>query len=370
MASIAVFFRDETVPNSSTDSRTSLWNPPVCLSAIHFAAGIATLLLALQFGGVQYSWTNYRILVLFVVSAVCLVVFAALQIWRPKAGLVPLHIIRQRSVAAAVAYAFCAGAAATILIYYVSRLPRSSSISIVLIRDQLPLWLQGVKGKSASQSGILFIPFLLGFVVFALCAGLLVSRTGYYVPLLLAGTILMSIGSGMFSTLSVSSNRAQFIGYQFLFAAGTGFGNNQPLTAVQKVLGPEDVPLGPSMVAFAQTFGAAVFLVVAQNVFVRHLLGTLRAAGWSVSAEDILSVGATKLLDAAGKQGGNVSADALLQAYSSSVTATFWVVLGLSLATAVGSISMEWRSVRKDGGKKTECEIEDGEGGTSRTSLT
>lgn len=71
----------------------------------------------------------------------------------------------------------------------------SSFCIAALTMDQLPLLLQGVKGLSASRSGILIIPSLLVFVFFALLGGLVVSKNGFYVHPMLVGTALMSIGS-------------------------------------------------------------------------------------------------------------------------------------------------------------------------------
>lgn len=40
-----------------------------------------------------------------------------------------------------------------------------------------------------------------------------------------------------------------------------------PVIAVQNVLGKGDVPMGISVLIFAQTFGSAIFIATGQNVF-------------------------------------------------------------------------------------------------------
>jgi hypothetical protein len=207
------------------------------------------------------------------------------------------------------------------------------------------LWFQAVQGYSASKSGILTIPFLLGFVLFALVAGVIVSRTGYYVPCMLAGTVLLSLGAGLLSTLTLESSTATYVGFEILFAAGSGLGNNQPLLAVQTSLQPEDVAVGTATVALGQTLGGAIFLIVAQNIFSGQLGANLRQVGVQVTAADILQSGATELE-------GNAALDAIPQevrlvAYNGAVVSVFLLAAGLGAATVLGSVAMEWRSVKK-----------------------
>ena len=66
-----------------------------------------------------------------------------------------------------------------------------------------------------------------------------------------------------------------------------------------------------------------------------------------MSSQDVLSMGATRLIDAVGESGSGTSADVLLKAYNNSIRVALWVALSLSVATALGSLLMEWRSVRK-----------------------
>ncbi len=51
------------------------------IGTILFVPAIVCLLLALQWGGTTYSWGSGRVIALFVVFAVCIVAFAAVQWW-------------------------------------------------------------------------------------------------------------------------------------------------------------------------------------------------------------------------------------------------------------------------------------------------
>lgn len=85
-----------------------------------FLGSIISLLLALQWGGTEYSWRNARIVVLFTISGLLMGLFAALEIWKKDEALVPLKIITRRSIAFGMFFSFCTSGAGFILEYYVS----------------------------------------------------------------------------------------------------------------------------------------------------------------------------------------------------------------------------------------------------------
>ncbi|KAG9764883.1 MFS transporter, partial [Aureobasidium melanogenum] len=297
----------------------------VFASAALFGLAIVSLLLALEYGG-TYQWKDRRTIAFLVVFAVAFLGFLATQLaWQEK-GIVPLRLLKQRSIAAGLWFSFCSGASSTTLIYY------------------LPLWFQVVKGFSSTRSGILTIPFLLGFVVFALLAGAIVTRIGYYVPCMLASTILLSVGSGMLSTLSVNSGQALYVVYQILYAAGSGLGNNQPLLAVQTVLSADDIAVGTSTVALGQTLGGAIFVAVSQSVFSQRLVGNLRAAGANINTQQVRETGATAL--GSNPLLSDIPHKEILTAYNDAIIMTFIVSVSASAATIAGSLAMEWRTVR------------------------
>lgn len=51
-----------------------------------FVPAIVCLLLALQWGGIQYEWSNGRIIALFIIFGLALIAFVAIQIiWKDNA---------------------------------------------------------------------------------------------------------------------------------------------------------------------------------------------------------------------------------------------------------------------------------------------
>ena len=131
------------------------------LGLLFFAPSVICLLLALQWGGSTYPWSNGRVVALLVVFGILFVVFAGVEYWKGEGATVPPRLITQRTVAAGSWYAFCNGAAFLIIIFYI------------------PLWHQVIHNVSAVQSGIRLLPLVLGLVLMVIMSGGLVTLTGY-----------------------------------------------------------------------------------------------------------------------------------------------------------------------------------------------
>ncbi|USW57887.1 Putative major facilitator superfamily, MFS transporter superfamily [Septoria linicola] len=294
-----------------------------------FLPMIVCLLLALQWGGSKYPWSDGRIIGLFVVFGVLAIAWGGIQYWKGDNATVPLRVIKQRTVGSAAWFGATLGAAFFIFIYY------------------LPIWFQAIKGVSATQSGIRNIPMILGLVIVSLIAGGIITIIGYYTPFVIASSVLMAIGAGMLTTLTPSSGSPEWIGYQVLFGAGVGMGMQQTLIAVQAVLPAADIPIGTATVMFSQTLGGALFISVAQNVFTNQLLKNLQSVVPTLNPAIVQNTGATELASVipAEFQSG------VKLAYNDAIMSTFYVAVAAASVSIFGSIFFEWKSVK---GKKLE----------------
>ncbi|KAJ7473151.1 DHA14-like major facilitator [Mycena galericulata] len=294
------------------------------LGTLVFIPAIVCLLLALQWGGSKYPWGNGRIIALFVVFAVLISIFIGIQIWKQDMGTVPPRILKQRSIMAGTWYTLCMGASFLIFVYF------------------LPIWFQSIKGVSAVKSGIDYLPMILSLVVASLLSGGIVAATGYYTPFLIMSSVFMAVGAGLLSTLTVHTAHAHWIGYQVIYGLGVGFGIQQPVMAAQTVLSMQDIPTGTSLVMFMQTLGGALFISVAQNVFTNDLVSGLVSSVPGVNAGIVLSTGATSLQSAVDPK----FLPAVLTVYNHALITAFYVSLAMACFSLVGSLAMEWRSVK------------------------
>jgi len=294
-----------------------------------FLPMIICLLLALQWGGSTYPWNDGRVIALFVVFGVLLAIFVSIQFYVGERATIPPRIIKQRTVASSAWFGVSLGAAFFLFVYY------------------LPIWFQAIKGVSATKSGIMSLPLILGVVICSVVAGGLVTVFGYYAPFMIASSVLMAIGAGLLTTFKVNTGHAEWIGYQALFGIGVGLGMQQILIAVQTALPAADIPTGTAIVMFFQTLGGALFISVGQNVFTNKLVSGLKAAVPDLDPAIVLRTGATELKTAIGEQ----YRDGVLRAYNDALTNSYYVAAALATLSIVGSLAVEWKSVK---GKKIE----------------
>ncbi|KZP00733.1 MFS aflatoxin efflux pump [Calocera viscosa TUFC12733] len=292
-----------------------------------FMPAIVCLLLALQWGGLVYAWSNAHIIVLLVLFALLTIGFIAVQVvdGRKLSTTIPTQLITQRTVAAGTWWIFCVGSGFFLLVFYI------------------PVWFQAIQDDSAQTSGIHQLPLILGITVITIVAGIGVRIIGYYVPFMILSSILLSIGSGLLTTFKVNTSSSAWIGYQVLAGCGIGFGIAAPIIAVQAVLPENLTAMGTSLIMFSMTLGGAIFISAGQSVFTTALVRNLSSTVPNISAQMIVSSGATELHNLVPQQ----YLAAVLVAYNDAITEAFKVALVLACLSAPAALFMEWKSVKK-----------------------
>ncbi|KAI1614547.1 DNA repair protein RAD50 [Exophiala viscosa] len=289
-----------------------------------FIVDIVCCLLALQWGGSTYPWSDWRIILCLTLFGVLTVLFIILQFYMGDFATVPVRIIRQRNVAASAWFVFTLGGAFFLLVYW------------------LPIWFQAIKGATAFKSGIMCLPMVLSLVVASLIGGGLTTAIGHYWPFYYLSVIFSAIGAGLLTTFMTDTGHSMWIGYQVIYGLGVGFGMQQALVAVQATLPLKDIPTGTALVMFMQTFGGALFVSVAQNVFNNRLISTLPKYAPGIDPSIIVNVGATSLrneIPAKYLQG-------VLFAYNLALTNTWYISVAMCCLQLIGAIFVEWKSVK------------------------
>nr|A0A142I724.1 RecName: Full=MFS-type transporter phomT; AltName: Full=Phomopsin biosynthesis cluster protein T [Diaporthe leptostromiformis]AMR44276.1 MFS multidrug transporter [Diaporthe leptostromiformis]BDA39136.1 MFS transporter [Diaporthe leptostromiformis] len=243
-----------------------------------FLPCIVCILLALQWGGTTYAWSDGRVVALLVLFGVLLITFVGLQFWMGEDATVPVRIVRQRSVGSAAVFTGLVGASFFIMVYY------------------LPIWFQAIRGATATQSGINTLPMMISTTVGNIVGGVFVSFTGYYTPMMYALPPMASVGVGLMTTWTVDVSTGKWIGYQILFGLGLGLGMQQGIVTAQASLPVADTAIGTSLQVFAQMFGGSLFVSVAQNLFSNEVIKGLAAVDeLGMTPQAVFNAGATEL---------------------------------------------------------------------------
>ena len=216
-------------------------------------------------------------------------------------------------------------------------------ISPFAIRFTDILKFQAIKGVSPVTAGVDSLPLILANVFATIVSGVVVSKTGHYVPFFYVSVVLSSIGAGLLCTFTPDTSQAGWIGYQFLYALGLGCGFQQTTIAAQAVLKPRDVSVGTAVVLFIQIFGGALFVAVAQNLFTTTLIQKvveLNIPG--LDPQVIVAAGATGLRNIVKPE----DLPALLVAYNAAIIKAFQLGLILSCLSIFGALGLELKTLK------------------------
>lgn len=289
-----------------------------------FIPSITCLLLALQWGGTTYNWSNARIIVLLILSGILFILFVYIQHVGQENATTPPRIVKTRAVSAGMTYSFFSGAGMMTMVYF------------------LPIWFQAIKGASAVHSGIMNLPAILSLTTASMIAGFLTRKISYFTQWMYISCVLTSIGAGLISTFTTKTAHPAWIGYQVLWGLGLGLGMQQPSVGVQCAMSVKDVPTGISIMFFAQTLGGAIFVSVANNIFDNKLHQGLQTIQ-GIDIDRVTHIGATDLRDAVPQSLLN----SVLVAYNAALRSAFYVGMGVSAATILGCLGAEWTNLKK-----------------------
>ncbi|KAF9066962.1 ABC transporter, partial [Rhodocollybia butyracea] len=225
------------------------------IGATLVAAAVTCIVLALQWGGNTKPWNDKAVIITFVFSGVCAVAFIAWEIYYGDKAMVPTQIFKSRSIYAIIIYSFL------------------TRFSLLLFSYYIPIFYQAVRHRTATESGIDLLPFMLSVVLSGIVAGQLVGKFGYYWPFLVWSPVFLAVGSGLLYTVTTSTSSASLIGFQILAGVSTGMAMQNSLLAMQVEFKetPKFLGQATSMASFGQFLGGTLGLGVAEPVFASEL---------------------------------------------------------------------------------------------------
>jgi EmrB/QacA subfamily drug resistance transporter len=232
------------------------WRPEGVKRSIDWA-GVATLtfcivplLLALTW--VRYDgWTSPRVDFLLVTAVVLF--FAFLRVERKAVEpLIPLVLFRNPVISMASAASFILGMGMFGVIIY------------------LPLFMQGVLGVSATESGNLLTALLLSSVVGSILTGQINLRYLTYKPSAVAGSILITAGMVLFARMGAMTLRSDVV--IAMLVAGFGMGLLMPVytVAIQNAASREHMGAASALPTFCRSIGSTVGVAIFGTVLLTN----------------------------------------------------------------------------------------------------
>ena len=113
----------------------------------------------------------------------------------------------------------------------------------------IPLFVQGVVGASATNSGLILTPLMLTSIVGSVLSGQLVSRLGKYKWIAITGMVISVIGSLLLVRLDVNATNNDVLIAMLVLGLGMGFGMALYTLIVQNAL-PRKIGQATSTLVF------------------------------------------------------------------------------------------------------------------------
>ncbi len=220
--------------------------------SVTLSLGITCLLLGTVWGGTQYPWNSWEIIGLYSVAGVLLAAFVWFERRAPEPVL-PLYLFKSSIFT----FSNIAGIGVAMTMF--------GAIFF------LPVFVQGVIGNSATNSGEILVPMLLAMVVSSIGSGQLISRTGRYKVILLGGLALMAAGYLMITTFDIHTTNQTLVEAMILIGLGLGCTMQTYTLVVQNSVSRADLAVATSATQLSRSMGSALGLAIMGTILTQGL---------------------------------------------------------------------------------------------------
>lgn len=203
-----------------------------------FIGSSCAIMLGLVFGGSEYSWSSWRVilpLVLGFMGAIGFFFYEGSTFCKEPS--VPPRIFTNRTSIAG---------------FYIIFI---SSITLQWVCLFWAIYFQGVRWTTPLRSGVNFIPFQVFLIVISVVAGGLLTKFGLYRPLHFIGFLLATLGIGLNLLLSRHTSTPVWVVFQAISASGQALLTPTILPAILASLPEADVASATGVYSFLRSFG-------------------------------------------------------------------------------------------------------------------
>jgi EmrB/QacA subfamily drug resistance transporter len=209
------------------------------LGAATIVASVTSLILYLSWAGPDLGWTSGTGLGLIVATVVLAGLFIIVE-GRASEPIIPLGLFRHWTFTSNIIFAMIMGIGMFGGLIY------------------LPIYLQAVKGMSATESGLAMLPLVLGIFSTSISGGQIMSRTGRYKWMPVSGAVVVGGALLAFSRLAVDTHYWVIAIIMFAFGAGLGLTMQVVVTAVQNSVERRHMGVATASVTFFRSMGGAI----------------------------------------------------------------------------------------------------------------
>jgi EmrB/QacA subfamily drug resistance transporter len=240
------------------------------IGAALLVVGTVPALLGFTWAGSQYAWLSPQIIGLFAGALVALTTFVIYEARLERLGGQPIiePSLFKNSI-------FTVSTIVTVIF----------GIALFGSIFFIPLFVQGVVGTSATNSGLILTPLMLTLIVGSVLSGQLVSRLGKYKWIAITGMVISVVGSLLLLRLDVNATNNDVLIAMLVLGLGMGFGMALYTVIVQNAL-PQKIGQATSALVFFRSIGGTIGLAA---------MGSLMTSAYLPAFKSALSSGLGKL---------------------------------------------------------------------------
>ena len=227
------------------------WRDIDFVGAFLMAAGLVPILIALSNTN-TYGWTSWQTLLPLLGGVALLIAFLVVEHFEPE-PIVPLRLFLNRAYAVSVIVGFLAGFGMFGAIIFT------------------PLIFQGVLGISATNSGTLITPMMLGLIGASVITGQLMVRLKHYALIGPIGCAVMIGGMLLLSEVAVTSTTFQVTAALVIVGAGLGATFPLYLNAVQSAVERKFLGVVSSNLQFFRNVGGTIATAIFGSILANRL---------------------------------------------------------------------------------------------------
>ena len=250
------------------------------LGAAAIVGSVTSLVLYLSWAGPDVGWVSATGIWLLV-GAVGLAVIFVLVESRAKEPIIPLELFRHWTFTSNITFAMIMG------------------IGMFGGLIFLPIYLQAVKGLSATHSGLAILPLVIGIFTTSIGGGQIMVRTGRYKWMPITGALVVGAALFAFSRLQVNTPYYALALIMYAFGMGLGFTMQVVVTAVQNSVDRRHMGVATASVTFFRSMGGAIgtaLLGAILNIRLKHHLSEIvgaaqgHGAGAAINTNDVTAI--------------------------------------------------------------------------------
>jgi len=270
--------------------------------------GVVSLLLALEWGGVDYEWGSWQIILLFCLFAFFFVIFLIVELKFAKEPIIPPEIFKVRNVN-------CMIIACTLI-----------GFAFMGSCTYIPLYFQMVRGMKATTSGLMMTPMSIIVTILNIASGWYIGKYGHVNILFIVGFILSAASGYVYSLFDLHTPIIVLLLILAFGALGAGLTRQNMILVAQDSAPKAILASTTAVISFFQVIGGIIGIAIFNTILNNRVPKRLHHYDSSIDPSSV----DMKLINSYGENG--------LRAYNDGLRTNFLIIIPCSLLALLAAL--------------------------------